>query len=78
MLGAIHSRIVALLNNTKRCSPITILIIEAGITRFAPNSRLLMRTTIPTFIAHLGVVQCIIITLSLLTLIFTVHVNYCR
>ena len=78
MLGAIHSRIVALLNNTKRCSPITILIIEAGITRFASSCRLLMRTTIPTFIAHLGVVLCIIITLSLLTLIFTVHVNYCR
>ena len=78
MLGAIHSRIDALLNNTKWCSTITIFIIEAGIARFAPNCRLLMRTTIPAFIAHLGVVLCIIITLSLLTFIFTVHVNYRR
>ena len=34
VLGTAHSRIVALLHNTERCSPI-VLVIETGITRFA-------------------------------------------
>ena len=75
IFGAIHSRIIAFLHYAERCCPIAILIIKAGITFFASVCRLLLSTTLPAFIAHSRLVHIIVITLSLFSLIFAVHVN---
>ena len=76
MLRAVHSRIIALLHNTERCSSITVLIIETLFTRFASiRCLLVVRAAFPAFIANFGVMLIIVITLSLFSFIFTIHVD---
>ena len=77
MFGAIHGRIIAFLHYAERCRPITVIIIKAGITFFATVCRLIMCTAFPAIIAHSGVVHVVVVTLSILALIFTVHINDC-
>ena len=77
MFGAIHGRIIAFLHYAERCRPITVLIIKAGITFFATVCSLLLCAALSAIIAHSRVVHVVVVTLSLLALIFTIHVNDC-